>query len=146
MLISIISKKSSSLLILKESNFILDLVNQTHIPGNIFALLLTHFLLHHFLEGLSEILAWLKCVLLWCWFRPRPVRHDHTMGALRRAHTASIPHKELSAWLEIPAIREYTSRTALITSMAETVAVWHETGLLTILLDELKHVRAPLIN
>ena len=90
------------------------------------------------LWGFVEILAWLEDVLFWGWLRPGPIRHDHSMGAVRRANTATVPGKELIAWLEVPAVGVVAVGAGLIAALAKAVAIWHHTGLLTILLHELE--------
>ena len=64
------------------------------------------------------------------------------MGAVRCANTATVPGKELIAWLKVPAVGVVAVGAGLIASLAKAVAIWHHTGLLTILLHELEQIRA----
>ena len=97
-----------------------------------------------------EIFAWLQSILLRCclWLSliPCPVRHNHTMRALRCANTATVSYEELLAWFKVSSIRVLTSRTRLMVSIMQIVAVWHYACFLTSSLDVLKQVWASGIH
>ena len=77
------------------------------------------------------------------WLWPSPIRHYHSRWAVGSAHTAAIPHEELIAWIEPPAIGVVAVVARLFVPMTSMVAVWHDTGLLSIFLYVLEQVRAP---
>ena len=79
-------------------------MDKAHVPRNFVTLFNAFVGLLLLLWGFFEILAWLEDVLFWGWLRPGPVRHDHSMGAVRRANTATVPSEELIAWFEVPAV------------------------------------------
>ena len=121
------------------------------VPINLFRGLGLRFgiLLFFLFKSEIEIFSRLQSILLRCWLGlsllPCPIRHYHAMGALWCANTATISYKELLAWFKVSSIRMFTSRTWLMVSIMQMVAVWHYACFLTSSLDVLEQVWASSI-